>query len=153
MKIPKTRAADYNYKSENEKFYHFAEIEQAYGANTNDLFILNSSKNDCWFRYYIIFLTGAESRTFDELLTYNTPIDILQNKYRRIFFVLEKFNGNLPEINFPHTIQSIENFKVVIFDTQFLYKDYLNIMKFLTADFLRQEIYSSNLSCPWLLAK
>jgi len=66
IKIHQTRAASYSYNSEHKKFYQFAEIAQKDGANTRDLFILNSSPDDCWFRYYILFLTGAEARTFDE---------------------------------------------------------------------------------------
>lgn len=151
-KIPATRAESYKYSSEHEHFYHFAEIEQKNGATSNDIFVLNSSQDDCWFRYYILFLTGAEARTFDELLAYNTPINSLQNKYRKLYFIIDK-SENLPNINIPHSVENVDNFQVLIFDTNSLDKNYLNTLKFWVPGFMNRQIYSSNLSCSWLLPK
>jgi hypothetical protein len=151
-KIPATRAAQYNYNSEHEKFYQFAEIEQKNRVNIKEIFILNSSQNDCWFRYYILFLTGAESRTFDELLKYNPTANTLQTKYNKLFFVIDK-SDNLPDIMIPHTFQNVGNFQVLVLETNSLNKDYLNTLKFWVLNNLHKEIYTSNLSCSWLLPK
>jgi len=151
-KIPATRAQVYNYNSEHEHFYHFAEIEQKNGANPSDIFVLNSSQNDCWFRYYILFLTGAEARTFDELLAYNTEVSSLQNKYQKLYFVIDK-SSNLPNISIPHSVENVDNFQVLIFDANSLDKNYLDTLKFWLSDSMNRQVYSSNLSCSWLLPK
>lgn len=146
LQIPKTRAQNYDYKSTKEKFYRFAEIEQKYGANTNDLFVLDSSKDNCWFRYYTLFLTGAESRAFTEIINYNVPFDDIKNKYKRIFFVLDASKNIPSEIKIPYKIQNTEDFQVIILDTQFLDNNYINTLKSFVIS-LHQKIYVSKSNC------
>ncbi len=89
------RAATYNYSTEHEKFYEVGEWMRSYGINTKDLTIVRVSDNDCWFRYYVLFLTGAESKTLLEMNFNPPPGQALQQKYHRIFLVLKK-NDALP---------------------------------------------------------
>ncbi len=76
------RAQAYNYQTEHEKFYQLAENLRLQGLNTNDLVVAHTN-DDCWLRYYILFLTGTESKTLLEMY-FNT---LLLTKYERIFFV------------------------------------------------------------------
>jgi len=117
--IPKTRAATYAYNSEHEKFYQFGEIVQKEAADTNDIFVLNSSQDNIWFRYYILFLTGSEARTFQEIRNYNIPVEILRKKYSRLYFVVDK-SSRLPVVGIPHKVENIGSFQALIFDTKFL---------------------------------
>lgn len=148
-KFRTTRSELYKYSSEHEHYYHFAEVEEKKGINTGDLFVLNSSQNDCWFRYYILFLTGAEARTFDELLAAKTQVTNLQNKYQKLYFIIDN-SENLPNISIPHTVENVNNFKVLNFDTKFLDKNYLDTLKFWLTVSLNRQVYSSNLGCSWL---
>ena len=108
--IPKTRAATYKYNSEHEKFYRLGEAIKKNNASTNDIVILNSSQNDCWGRYYVLFLTGSEARTLDEILTYDIPIKVLQQNYNKLYFIVENSN-RLPAINVPHSVEVTGDFQ------------------------------------------
>jgi len=112
-KIEKTRSLEYNYESEREKFYQFGEFAQRNGANTKDIFVLNASENDFWFRYYILFLTGAEARTLDEITPIN--LDSLKRKYDRLRFVFDKARI-IPDILTPYKNTDSQNFTVVSFN-------------------------------------
>lgn len=85
------RAQAYNYQSEHEKFYQLAEKLRAQGLNAQNLVIINNQPDDCWERYYILFLTGAESKTLLEM-HFNTVSDaVISQKYRAIYFVDQNF--------------------------------------------------------------
>jgi len=83
------RAKAYDYQSEHEKFYQAAEeLKKFDNINTDDLIIVRVSDNDCWFRYYPLFLTGTESKTLLEMYFNTIPLEELAKKYKRVFFVL-----------------------------------------------------------------
>jgi hypothetical protein len=110
--IEQTRSLEYNYESEREKFYQFGEFEQRNGANTKDLFVLDASEDDYWFRYYILFLTGAEARTLDEIMPMEINLDSLKRKYDRLHFVFDRSRA-VPDILMPYKNMDSPNFAVV----------------------------------------
>ncbi|MBX4186698.1 MAG: hypothetical protein KW802_00330 [Candidatus Doudnabacteria bacterium] len=92
------RAQAYNYNTDHEKLYRAAEQMRTQGAKQNDLVLVDVFKDDCWARYYILFLTGAESKTLLEMHFGNYPPEAFQ-KYRNIYFLksdftFEKFDTN-----------------------------------------------------------
>jgi hypothetical protein len=148
--IKQTRMKPYVYRTQHEQYYHFAETEQKNGINQASLFILNATANDCWFRYYILFLTGAEARTFNELLTYNISLQTLQLKYKTLHLVVES-QQTVNEMNIPHTSQNIDGFHVLTFDVKSLDQRYLEKLKSWIM-LSSKQIYSSHASCRWMLA-
>lgn len=114
-RIEQTRSSAYNYASKQEKFYQFGEFAQKNGANTKDIFILAASENDFWFRYYILFLTGAEARTLTEIMPVEIDIDALKAKYNYVHFVLNK-SRYIPDVLAPFTSTNFPNFTVVTID-------------------------------------
>ncbi len=89
-----TRHTPYNYVSQDEKFYQFAEIARNRGIDERDLFIINAVPDrDYWFRYYTIFLTGAESRRLSEVVSMYSESRF--EKYRNVYFVTSKTYTNL----------------------------------------------------------
>ena len=80
------RASAYNFQTEREQFYGIAEQMQRDGINEEDLVIVRVSDNDCWLRYNILFLTGAESKTLLEM--YLSPVShaSIKEKYRTMYF-------------------------------------------------------------------
>ena len=86
------RAMAYSYETEREKFYQTAEELRAMGLNNNDIVIARLSDNDCWFRYGVLFLTGAEAKA---LLEMNFGFDpgTIKAKYRSMYFVIAKNNA------------------------------------------------------------
>ncbi len=80
------RAQAYSYQSEHEKFYQTAEELRAMGLGTKDLIIVRVSYNDCWFRYYPLFLTGTESKTLLEM-SFGFDANAIKQKYQRMYFV------------------------------------------------------------------
>ncbi|HTL39788.1 MAG TPA: hypothetical protein VL306_03175 [Methylomirabilota bacterium] len=84
------RAQAYSYQTEHEKFYQIGEWMQAQNYSPMDLTVVRVSDNDCWFRYYILFLTGAESKTLLEL-SFSPPAgDLIKQKYRTLNFIVNK---------------------------------------------------------------
>jgi len=59
------------------------------GVTSKDLVIARVSDNDCWIRYNILFLTGAEAKA---LLEMNFGFDpgTIKAKYRSMYFVINK---------------------------------------------------------------
>ncbi len=107
------RAQEYNYAGERERFYGTAELMQSMGINQNDLVIIRVSDDDCWFRYPIIFLTGAESKTLLEMY-FGFDEHKIKEKYKRMYFMVnpaELFNeiGQSQRIEF-------QNYSLVQFD-------------------------------------
>ena len=88
--IAETRSQSYNYETQYEKFYRFGEIARDNGANTRDIFILDATKEDYYFRYYILFHTGAEAVTITEIMPLELDPDYLKTKYERAFFVFDQ---------------------------------------------------------------
>jgi hypothetical protein len=88
-----TRAQAYNYQSEHEKFYQLGERLRDQGLGTRDLVIVNNPPNDCWERYDILFLTGAESKTLLEMyFAHDLSTERgIEQKYRDIYFIDQSF--------------------------------------------------------------
>ncbi|OGE83889.1 MAG: hypothetical protein A3B10_02045 [Candidatus Doudnabacteria bacterium RIFCSPLOWO2_01_FULL_44_21] len=82
-----SRAWAYNYSSKLEQFYQVGESMRLAGVDQRDLTIVKVSDNDCWARYYIIFLTGAESKTLLEMYFLNPTNEDITAKYRKIYLV------------------------------------------------------------------
>jgi hypothetical protein len=94
LRVQTTRLSPYNYVSQEEKFYQFAEIARSRGIDERDIFIINAVPNrDFWFRYYTIFLTGAESRRLSEVVSMYSESKF--EKYRNVYFVTSKTYTNL----------------------------------------------------------
>jgi hypothetical protein len=150
-RIHHARTTQYSYNSLYERFYQFAEAEQDSGASTSDLFILNSSGEDCWFRYYIIFLTGAEARTLNEVVAYDVAATDVRAKYLRAHFVLP-VSDTPPEIATARTISVINQYQILSFDTHALKQDYANILKSWVAESPQDRLHLKSLQAPcyWL---
>src|SRR3989344_2612004 len=142
------RAQAYNYDSENEKFYQAAEQFQRMGLNQSDLVIVRVSDNDCWFRYPILFLTGAESKTLLEIYFHTVKYESILHKYKRMYFVFNQQEG-LPKVG---------EYSYIDFDLNKLSADEVNqvIQAFidihkqaLEQDILR--IKKDKTSCQWLV--
>lgn len=86
------RALAYNYSSEREKFYGAAEAMRSAGVNSKDLVIVHVSDNDCWARYPIIFLTGAEAKTFLEMHFITITYESIKQKYPKIYFLDKNYS-------------------------------------------------------------
>ena len=115
-KIERTRSLKYNYGSEREKLYQFGEFAQRNGADTKDLFVLDTSAEyDYWFRYYILFLTGAEARTLDEIMPMEINLDRLKTKYDYVHFVFNQ-SRHIPDVVQVCRNANFLNFTVVSFD-------------------------------------
>lgn len=89
------RGNPYAYETEREKFYQTGEELKALGLSTNDLTIVRVSDNDCWLRYNILFLTGAESKALLEMNFGFDPIAI-KSKYSRMHFIVQKDEAYSP---------------------------------------------------------
>lgn len=114
-RIEETRAQPYDYQSLREKFYRFGEIARQHGANTQDIFVLDASKEDYWFRYYIIFLTGAEAVTITDIMPSEVGPDYLKSKYFRLNFVFDK-NRKIPDFLAAYKGFDCPDFTVVTVD-------------------------------------
>lgn len=126
INFSKIRNSAYNYTTEHEIYYHFAEIAREKGVSTNDLFILAYSKEDYWFRYYLLFLTGSEARTIGELKSFNKPYTDIQKKYKRIFLVSDNSEKYENSMLISNQIDYIDRFKVMEIETKDLNSDYIN---------------------------
>lgn len=150
-KVSQTRQASYAYVSEHEQYYSLGEYAQKIGASNSDIFILNATANDCWARYYILFLTGAEAKTFDEI--YDTSanaktVETIKNLYKNLYFVTETRNG----FALPGTISQTDsgNFSISKFNTGALPADFLKNLKTSIGKSKIPKIYSANASCSWI---
>ncbi len=151
------RHVAYAYDSEREKFYQVGEWMQKNGLNEHDLTIVRVSDNDCWLRYDILFLTGAESKTLLEM-NFNLPEgELLKQKYQRLFFVLnrsEAVPANLPA----YQRTELANYSILQFDftkmsaeaAQNIIKSFVDAhQKDIQADITR--IKADKTSCQWLV--
>ncbi len=141
------RAQAYKYQSENEKFYQAAEQFQKMGLNQKDLVIVRVSNNDCWFRYPIIFLTGAESKTLLEF-SFGFDANKVKEKYNRMYFIFNKQSG-LPEIG-DYSFIEFNVAKMSDLEIKQAIQAFLDIHKSdLEQDILR--IKKVKTSCQWLV--
>jgi hypothetical protein len=147
-RIHRERTTPYFYYTTHELFYQFAEAEQAAGANTNDLFILNSSVEDCWFRYYVLFLTVSDARTLSEMVSYDVAAKDVQAKYARIHFVLPE-PDTPPEIATAMNMGVLNRYRTLSFDARELKPDYAAILKSWAAESPRNRLYPPASSCTW----
>jgi hypothetical protein len=149
------RAQAYTYDSEFEKFYQVAELMQLASINEKDLVIARVSDNDCWVRYPILFLRGAEAKT---LLEFNFGFDEnqIKQKYDHIYFLLNK-DGPFPKID-AHGVSPIGDYFLVSFDINRMTAEQIRstIQAFLDVnksqieqDILR--IKKDKTSCQWLV--
>lgn len=89
IQLRQQRAQAYSYSSEHEKFYQTGEELRGLGLGTKDLIIIRVSDNDCWFRYYPLFLTGTESKTLLEI-SFGFDPNVIKKQYSRMYFVMNK---------------------------------------------------------------
>ena len=146
------RAAPYNYQTEHEKFYQTAEEFRGMGLDTKDLIILRVSDNDCWFRYYPLFLTGTESKTLLEMYFGFDP-NAIKQKYNQMYFVMNKTD----QLNEGKVLE-LTNYKIEQFDITKMTVDQINsaVANFIAdhkqdipQDILR--IKKDKTSCQWLV--
>jgi hypothetical protein len=138
----------YEYRFLHEQFYQVAEAEQAKGANTSDLYILNSSPDDCWFRYDILFLTGSEARTLDEMLLYDVPSTTIQEKYRRVHFIMP-VSDQPPALATEAATGQVGRYRVVSFDADRLIPAYRATLQAWVAASPGTRHYDGATACPW----
>ncbi len=148
------RAQAYSYNSEHEKFYEVGEWMQREKWDSKDLVVVRVSDSDCWFRYYPLFLTGAESKTLLEMY-FGFDAATIKEKYSRMHFVMK------PDDKFAFTIgdrQTVGDYVVVSFNLTNLSTDEISnqLNRFIQAhtqdiqvDILR--IKKDLTSCQWLV--
>lgn len=146
-KVHQARTAPYAYNSEHEQFYQLAEVQQAGGADTSDLFVLDTSPDDCWFRYYVLFLTGAETRTLNEVLAYDVAASDIQAKYKTMHYVLP-VSDSPPEIAAVESISVVNRYQILSFDTHALKPDYTAALQSWIAEAPRSRLHPT--TCHWL---
>lgn len=79
------------------------EIQSKINPGLEDIFITYTKKNndstalgnDYWLRYYILFITGSESRTMQEFKNYK-PKEKLSTKYKR-FYIITHISNEVEE--------------------------------------------------------
>jgi hypothetical protein len=141
------RAGIYNYHVENEKFYQAAEQLQKMNVNQNDLVIVRVSDNDCWFRYPIIFLTGAEAKTLLEI-NFGFDANAIKQKYKRLYIIINR-QDSLPKVG-DYSYTEFDITKMEASQIENVLTAYLNIHKQdIEQDILR--IKKDKTSCQWLV--
>jgi hypothetical protein len=148
------RAQAYSYNTEHEKFYEVGEWMQEKNFTTKDLVIVRVSDSDCWFRYYPLFLTGAESKTLLEM-NFGFDATAIKQKYQRMHFVMN------PDDNTVFTIgekQTVGDYRLVSFDLDNLSPEVITNQLERFIDAHRQDIDVDVLrikkdltSCQWLV--
>ena len=106
------RAMAYSYETEREKFYQTAEELRAMGLNSSDIVIARLSDNDCWFRYNVLFLTGAEAKALLEM-NFGFEAGAVKTKYGNMHFVINK-NNNFSRASGQRT--ELANYSLISFD-------------------------------------
>jgi hypothetical protein len=147
-KFKTTRASSYSYISEHEKYYQFGELAQK-ESDTKDIFILNATADDCWFRYYILFLTGAEARTFDEVYGI-ADVEDIKDKYNKVYFVLPK-TSERPDLGVNYEVEDYGDYTAYVFNTKDLSSSFLDDMRNKVLNPLHLEVNQANRSCEWLM--
>ncbi len=152
------RAVAYAYDTEREKFYQVGEWMQRNGLNPKDLTVVRVSDNDCWLRYNILFLTGAESKTLLEMNFLTGQYgSVIKDRYERMYFVVNKSEvvpAGLPA----YQRTQLANYSVIQFDltkispgeAQGIIKSFVDAHKQdIEADVVR--IKADKTSCQWLV--
>ncbi len=150
------RRTPYVYDTEREKFYLTADLMRQQGIGTRDLVIAAVSDNDCWFRYNVLFLTGAESKTVLEMYFNDASGSDLQRKYDRLWFVIPKSEAakNLYKDNLIETPEYyLIKYDLIKLNPDMaanLIKDFVNVR---TDEILQQieRIKDDKTSCQWLV--
>lgn len=147
------RAQAYNYSSEHEKFYQTAEELRTIGFGTKDLIIVRVSDNDCWFRYYPLFLTGTESKTLLEM-NFGFDSSVIKQKYQRMYFVENK---DKPDFGQNRRVE-LANYSLLEFDLNQLNSTQIkqivdSFISFHKADIATDilRIKQDKTSCQWLV--
>jgi predicted membrane channel-forming protein YqfA (hemolysin III family) len=146
-RIYRARTSTYSYRSTGEQMYQLAEIEQERGADAADLFILDTSAEDCWLRYPIIFLTGAEARTLDEMLYYNVSAAAIRAKYRAVHLITLPGEGP-PALSADAQTVAMGSYKVLSLDAATLAADYRNQLAFWVAQAPLERAHEPDRGCP-----
>lgn len=138
------RALAYPYLSEHEKSYQVAEELQKKGLGTKDLVLIQASHNDCWFRYYVLFLTGAEARTLLELSS-KVKLGTAQRiilKYQRLYLVTKVDKGEYIE---EHDLKSMNENELsdLLSNLVRQYRDQIDMFK--------KQIKLDPAGCEWLI--
>ncbi len=147
--IHSTRTRPYRYSSRHELYYWFAEQEQSRGANPANLFVLDTSSEDCWFRYYLLFLTGAEARTLDEIIAYKVPAAAIAAKYSEIDFVLSA-SDSPPDLAPLRSMYDRNGLRIAAFDAHLLRPDYIAAVQSWVLAASGRRAFASASACPWL---
>ena len=148
-KFRETRAAGYYYTTEHEKFYHFGEFAAQSGVTNKDLIIFNATIDDCWFRYYTLFLTGAESRTLDEI--YNiADVNQIKPKYQNVYFVINKTTA-APSVSDAYFKEDFGDYTVFKFKSENITPNFIADLKNQILDPLNILVNQANRSCEWLM--
>ena len=153
-KFHTTRQQPYSYTTEHEKYYGFGEFAQAKGISNKDIFILNSTPDDCWFRYYLLFLTGAEAKTFDEI--YNPSanaqtLEIIRKKYQKLYFIIPSdAKISLPPNDKPDSQITFGDFSLLGFTTASLPENFFENWKNSLNKTPDLPIFSAHSSCSWI---
>lgn len=147
-----------SYQSSADTSYLLGEYLQKEKINKDDLIILNYSNDDCFSRFSIIFLTGAEARTSSEL-HYHKDTNKIKKQYKRIFFIF--YNQYRPnEIPNPDKNQEevFINYKIKIFNLESKSEEEIkNIINSYDGFFLptvtriEAENKQGNINCSWLI--
>jgi hypothetical protein len=144
----------YNYQSEHEKFYGAAEEMRQLGLNTKDIIIIRVSENDCWFRYYPLFLMGTESKNLLEM-NFGFDPDAIKNKYTRMYFVINKDD---PTPDFSQQRIELQNYSLIQYDLSGLNTSQVRSVVQLFIDFHKADIAqdiirikADKTSCQWLV--
>jgi hypothetical protein len=99
------------------RYYALGQEEEEHGVNSaSDLFIIDASDSDCVYKFYLIFLTGADSRTLDELHIINPPPAAIAEKYKDVHFIVRN-SAKLLSISIPHTVTRYTYFTDITFPT------------------------------------
>ena len=81
------RGKPYVINTLNESYYEAAEELEKRGAGLNDLVVVDGTKEDDFFRYYILFLTGAEGVSLTDARAARPTAAEVARKYLRLHFV------------------------------------------------------------------
>jgi len=144
----------YTYSTERERFYQTGEELRDAGFTSKDIVIARVSNNDCWLRYNILFLTGAEAKALLEF-NFGFNAEVVKQKYSRMHFIINKDNPfshsqaerielvNFSQLTFNLSSMSVEEIELAI-----------NLFVLHHADDIEQDILRIKkdlTSCQWLV--
>lgn len=150
------KASAYSYQSEHEKFYQLAEFLQSKNVNYRDITVINYPPDDCWLRYYILFLTGAESKILLEIY-FNPQTSRLKSNYENIYYITS-VDQKLSDSIQPEIVEIFEKFKILTYrvnklsekDVESLFKTIFD-QNFTVIKSEIERIKKDKTSCQWLV--